>query len=130
MRQLHGCHRDYRALVWIRQGGCKTLTYKVSNECAMKIGDFLHAARDVAWSWCTTGVTVGLFLIVVIAQHEAQQEAWHHNITYSQHGEVAACGTEKQGPIFTGSTILDAAQALAALSSPQHWHSHLLNCQG
>ncbi|KGL74600.1 hypothetical protein N309_13407, partial [Tinamus guttatus] len=72
------------------------LTYKISNECAVEVGDLLHSPRDVPWSWGTTGVTVGLFFVVVITQDKAEQETWHHNISNPQHGEVAACGTGQQ----------------------------------
>lgn len=69
-----------------------TLTYKVSNEGAVKVGDLLHAPRDVGRSRGTTGVTAGLFFIVVIAKDKAQQETGHHNVSNAQHREVTASG--------------------------------------
>ncbi|KAF2976248.1 hypothetical protein EK904_002683, partial [Melospiza melodia maxima] len=33
---------------------------------------------------------------LIVTQHEAQQEPWHHNISNPQHGEVAACGTKEE----------------------------------
>lgn len=61
----------------------------------MKVGDLLHAPRDVPWPRRAAGIAVGLFFVVVITQHEAEQEPWHHNVSNPQHGEVAACGTEE-----------------------------------
>lgn len=62
----------------------------------MKVRDLLHTSRDVPWSWGTTGITVGLFFVVIIAQDKAEQKTWHHNISDPQHREVAACGTREQ----------------------------------
>lgn len=62
----------------------------------MKVRDLLHTPRDVPWSWGTAGITVGLFFVVIIAQDEAEQKPWHHNVSNPQHGEVAACGTKEQ----------------------------------
>lgn len=62
----------------------------------MKVRNLLHTSRDVPWSWGTTGITVGLFFIVIVSQDEAEQKTWHHNISDPQHGEVAACGTGEQ----------------------------------
>lgn len=42
------------------------LTYKISNKCTVKVRDLLHTSRDVPWSWGTTGVTVGLFFVVIV----------------------------------------------------------------
>lgn len=68
----------------------------------MEIGDLLHAARDVARPGPPTGVTAGLFLVVVVAQDKAEQEAGHHDVPNPQHREVAACGAAEQGPGFAG----------------------------
>lgn len=62
----------------------------------MEVGDLLHPPRDVPRPRGAAGVTAGLLLVVVVAQHEAEQEAWHHDVPDAQHGEVAACGTGKQ----------------------------------
>ncbi|KFV63286.1 hypothetical protein N307_14069, partial [Dryobates pubescens] len=76
-----------------------SLTYKIPNECAVEVGDLLHPSGDVGRPRGATGVAAGLFLVVVVAQHEAEQEAWHHNVPDAQHGEVAACGTGEQLPL-------------------------------
>lgn len=62
----------------------------------MEVRDLLHTARDVPWSWGTTGIAVGLLLVVIVTQDKAEQKTWHHNIADPQHGEVAACGTRQQ----------------------------------
>lgn len=67
-------------------------TYKVSDEGAVKVGDLLHASRDVGGSRGTAGVTVGLFFVVVITKNKAQQESGHHNVSNAQHREVTASG--------------------------------------
>lgn len=67
-------------------------TYKVSNEGAVKVGDLLHASRDVGGSRGTAGVTAGLFFVVVITKDKAQQEPRHHNVSNTQHREVTAGG--------------------------------------
>ncbi|KFO71469.1 hypothetical protein N303_08743, partial [Cuculus canorus] len=72
------------------------LTYKISNQCAVKVGDLLHSARDVPWPRGTTGITVGLLFVVIVPQDKAEQKTWHHNIADPQHREVAACGTGEQ----------------------------------
>lgn len=72
------------------------LTYKISNKCAVKVRDLLHTSRDVPWSWGTAGIAVGLFFVVIVAQDEAEQKTWHHNISNPQHREVAARGTAEQ----------------------------------
>lgn len=72
------------------------LTYKISNKCAVKVRDLLHTSRDVPWSWGTTGITVGLFFVVIVTQDKAEQKTRHHNISDPQHREVAACGTGEQ----------------------------------
>lgn len=64
------------------------LTYKVSNESAVEVGDALHASRHVARS---RHLSVCLLLVVVVAQDEAQQQPGHHDVSYSQHGEVTSC---------------------------------------
>lgn len=71
-----------------------SLTYKISNEGAVKVGDLLHASRDVGGSRGTTGVTIGLFFVVVITKDKAQQESGHHNVSDAQHREVTASGAE------------------------------------
>lgn len=71
-----------------------SLTYKISNEGAVKVGDLLHASRDVGRSRGTTGVTIGLFFVVVITKDKAQQESGHHNVSNAQHREVTASGAE------------------------------------
>lgn len=58
----------------------------------MEVGNPLHAAGHVGGAGHFTG---GLFFIVVISQHETQQQAWHDNIADAQHGEVAASGARK-----------------------------------
>lgn len=73
-----------------------SLTYKVSNEGAVKVGDLLHASRDVGGSRGTTGVTTGLFFVVVITKDKAQQESRHHNVSNAQHREMTASGAGRQ----------------------------------
>lgn len=68
------------------------LTYKVPDEGAVEVGDLLHAPRDVSWTRGPTGVTTGLFLVVVVAEDKAQQEAGHHDVPDAQHGEVTSSG--------------------------------------
>lgn len=58
----------------------------------MEVGDLLHASRDVGRSRGTTGVTIGLFFVVVITKDKAQQEPRHHNVSNAQHREVTASG--------------------------------------
>lgn len=58
----------------------------------MKVGDLLHAPRDVGGSRGAAGVTIGLFLVVVVTEDKAQQESGHHNVSNAQHREVAASG--------------------------------------
>lgn len=64
-------------------------TNKVTNQGAVEVGNPLHAAGHVDR---TGHFSVGLFLIVVVSEHEAQQQARHDDITDAQHGEVAARG--------------------------------------
>jgi hypothetical protein len=65
----------------------------------MKVGDLLHAPRDVGRARGTTGVAAGLFFVVVIAKDKAQQETRHHNIPNAQHREVTACGAGMQSHV-------------------------------
>lgn len=58
----------------------------------MKVGDLLHASRDIGGSRGTAGVTVGLFFVVVITKDKAQQESRHHDVPNAQHREVTASG--------------------------------------
>lgn len=69
--------------------------YEVSNEGAVEVGDLLHASRDVGGSRGTTGVTIGLFFVVVITKDKAQQESGHHNVSNAQHREVTASGARE-----------------------------------
>lgn len=62
----------------------------------MKVGDLLHASRDIGGSRGTTGVTVGLFFVVVVTKDKAQQESRHHNVPNAQHREMAAGGAGMQ----------------------------------
>lgn len=62
----------------------------------MKVGDLLHASRDVGGSRGAAGVTVGLFFVVVITKDKAQQESGHHNVSNAQHREVTASGAGRQ----------------------------------
>lgn len=72
------------------------LTYKVSDEGAVKVGNLLHAPGDVGRSRGAAGVTVGLLLVVVVTQDKAQQEPRHHDVSDAQHREVAARGAGMQ----------------------------------
>lgn len=72
------------------------LTYKVPNEGTVEVGDLLHASRDVGGSRGATGVTTGLFFVVVITKDKAQQEPRHHNVPNAQHREVTASGAGTQ----------------------------------
>lgn len=62
----------------------------------MEVGDLLHASRDVGGSRGTTGVTIGLFFVVVITKDKAQQESGHHDVSNAQHREVTASGAGTQ----------------------------------
>lgn len=62
----------------------------------MKVGDLLHASRDIGRSRGTAGVTVGLFFVVVITKDKAQQESRHHDVPNAQHREVTASGAGMQ----------------------------------
>ncbi len=64
-------------------------TNKVTNQGTVEVGNSLHPAGHVDSTWHFSG---GLFLIVVVSEHEAQQQAWHDDIADAQHGEVAAGG--------------------------------------
>lgn len=66
-----------------------TLTNKVTNESAVEVGNPLHATGRVN---SAGNFSVGLFLIVVVSQHETQQQAWHDDVTDAQHGKVTAGG--------------------------------------
>lgn len=50
---------------------CSEQSYEVPNEGAVEVGDLLHAPRDISRTRGTTGITTGLFLVVVIAKDEA-----------------------------------------------------------
>ena len=65
----------------------------------MEVGNLLHAPGDVGGSGGTAGVTVGLLLVVVITQDEAQEESRHHDVSDAQHREVAARGAGTQGHV-------------------------------
>lgn len=65
----------------------------------MEVRNLLHAARNVALPGRPAGVTAGLFLVVIVTQDKAEQEAGHHNVPDPQHGEVAARGAEKEGAV-------------------------------
>lgn len=56
----------------------------------MEVGDALHASRHVPGPG---HLAVGLLLVVVVAQDEAQQQPWHNDVSDSQHGEVTSCRT-------------------------------------
>ncbi len=58
----------------------------------MEVGNPLHPAGHVDR---TRNFSVGLFLVVVVSEHEAQQQAWHDDIADAQHGEVAAWGARE-----------------------------------
>lgn len=64
-----------------------TLTNKVTNESAVEVGNPLHATGHVNGTW---NFSRGLFLIVVVTQHETQEQAGHDDVTDAQHGEVTA----------------------------------------
>lgn len=72
------------------------LTYKVANEGAVKVGNLLHASRDVGGPRGTAGVTVGLLFVVVVTKDKTQQESRHHDVSNAQHGEVTASGAGMQ----------------------------------
>lgn len=67
----------------------RLLTHKVSDESAVEIRDALHASGHVTGP---RDLPCCLLLVVIVAQDEAQQQPRHHDVSDSQHGEVASCG--------------------------------------
>lgn len=68
------------------------LTYEVADEGAVEVGDALHAPRHVGRALCLAAC---LLLVVVVAQHEAEEQSRHDDIADAQHGEVAARGARE-----------------------------------
>lgn len=58
----------------------------------MEVGDTLHAAGRRPCGPRAPGLAASLLLVVVVAQHKAEQQAWHDDVADAKHGEVAACG--------------------------------------
>lgn len=90
------CVQDYRIISRHQTHHSSTavsrLTYEVANEGAVEVGDALHAPGHVGRALC---LTVRLLFVVVIAQHEAEQQSGHDDVTDAQHGEVAARGARE-----------------------------------
>lgn len=65
MQALEGGSKGVAAFLLV------SLTYKVPDEGAVEVGNLLHTPRDISWTRGPTGVTTGLFLVVVIAKDKA-----------------------------------------------------------
>lgn len=58
----------------------------------MEVGDALHAPGHVGGARC---LTARLLFVVVVAQHEAEQQPGHDDVADAQHGEVATRGARE-----------------------------------
>lgn len=84
-RNLQNLKKDYDT-------AASQLTYEVADEGAVEVGDALHAPGHVGGAG---GLAARLLFVVVVAQHEAEQQSGHDDVANAQHGEVAACRTRE-----------------------------------
>lgn len=68
------------------------LTHEVADEGAVEVGDALHAPGHVGGA---LGLAARLLLVVIVAQHEAEQQSGHDDVADAQHGEVAPRGARE-----------------------------------
>lgn len=58
----------------------------------MEVGDALHAPGHVGGARC---LAARLLFVIVVSQHEAQQQSGHDDVADAQHGEMAARGARE-----------------------------------
>lgn len=75
-----------------RSTAVSQLTYEVADEGAVEVGDALHAPGHVGRA---LSLATRLLLVVVVAQHETEEQSRHDDIADTQHGEVAARGARE-----------------------------------